>query len=127
MAEPVHRKEDADFSGKAPHPGSDPPVLRKENGEWLILNTVILALPALFAFCASFWLSRIGWGSKSALWFLYEASRYVAYVGIAVSAGVAVVCAIYHTASHKNIAMAGLSVCASIFLLWGAERVFVSP
>ena len=99
----------------------------KKSGAGLFLVTLLFGVPSIIAFGCAFASSHTRWYPSSALWFIYEASRYVAYVGIAVSVGMIVTVAIQRSISSKYIAWMGFSVAATVVILWCAARILIRP
>lgn len=99
----------------------------KKSGAGLFLVTLLFGVPSIIAFGCAFASSHARWYPSSALWFIYEASRYVAYVGIAVSVGMIVTVAIQRSISRKYIAWMGFSVAATVVILWCAARILIRP
>lgn len=98
------------------------------SGGWKQLGfVVLLSLPSVFCVCASLQFSHESDYARSATWFIYQVSQYVAVVGILVSAGLCV--AEYAQATISRIALWLMiaTVIVSIYLLWLAIHVFRSP
>ncbi len=89
------------------------------------LATLILATPSTMAFlCALALVRDVPWLPFSGLWFIYEVSRYVAYVGIVICAGIVVAEATQHRTSRKFVVLLGLSLAGAVLLLWYAVQIF---
>lgn len=98
-----------------------------KSGARPLLATVVLGLPSIVAFCFSLALSHSGWRPQSGVWFVYEVSRYFAYLGIAISAGMTVTVGIRHTISKKFLVLMIFSVFIAVLFLWWAAHIFRSP
>ena len=99
----------------------------RKDGLGLLLVSFFLALPSLCAFCSSWVILH---GTKfplSSVWFLYEISRNVGYVAVAVGTSLTVIVAIRHTVSETFVFLMGISVAGATFLLWYAGHIFRSP
>jgi hypothetical protein len=99
----------------------------RKSGAGLFLVTLVLALLSVVAFRSSLALSYEEWRPQSGLWFVYEVSRYFAYLGIAISAGMIATVAVRHTISKKSLVLMEFSVCSTVLLLWCAAHIFRSP
>ncbi len=91
------------------------------------LATLILAMPSAVAFlCALALVRDVPWFATSAsgLWFIYEVSRYVAYPGIVICAGIVVALTAQHRTSRKFVVLMGLSLAGAVLLLWYAVQIF---
>jgi hypothetical protein len=98
------------------------------NKDWgLFLATVLLGLPTVVALGCSLALAHGAWNPASAMWFMYQVSRYVAYVGISVCAGTIIVVAIRHATSRRFLTLMELSLAANVLLLWYAVHIFGNP
>ena len=93
----------------------------------MLLLTVVFTLTSIVALCASLALSHGVWRVESALWFVYEVSRYFAYIGISISAGMIVTVAIRHTVSKKFLVLMEFSIFSALLFVWCAAYVFRSP
>lgn len=98
---------------------------RKEDlGQFLI--TLLLGLPALFAFIGSVGLAHGSPYSASGLWFFCLVSRILGYIGIAVAAIFTSFAIFRRTVSEAVACLMALSTAAAIALLWCAARTFPS-
>lgn len=93
-------------------------------GQFLI--TLLLALPALFAFFAAVGLAYGSPYSASGLWFFYLVSRNFAYIGIAVAASITGFAIFRRTVSEPIAGLMALATVTAIVLLWCAVRTFPS-
>jgi len=93
----------------------------------LVVAAAILALPAAVAFGASavaVLLPNGQWFLPSTMWFMYEASRHAAYVGVVVAIGAIIVAAAKRKASTICLAWMAFFVAGAITLLWSAGHFF---
>lgn len=96
-----------------------------ENNWLAALATVALALPSAMALlCADAISQGLTWFPASSMWFMYQASRYVAYLGIAASAGIVVTLVAQHKTSRNCIVVTACSLVANVLLLWAAIHLF---
>jgi hypothetical protein len=100
---------------------------RPKSGGRQVLATVLLVLPAGFALFASSWLSNGSQYIISGLWFMYQVSRYLAYVGILVAASLTAAAIVRRTVSAGVVMLMASSTLAAIFLLWYAAHIYRSP
>ena len=96
-----------------------------KNNWGLFLAMLALGLPSIVALFGSLALSHGGWGPASAVWFIYEVSRYFAYLGIVVSA--LIVVAEIRQASREFLVLMELSLVGAVLVLWYAAHIFRSP
>ncbi|MGA9890644.1 MAG: hypothetical protein WBQ31_24305 [Candidatus Acidiferrales bacterium] len=97
---------------------------KAELGQFLM--TLVLALPALFAFFAAVDLRYGSPYSASGLWFFYLVSRNLGYVGIAIAGSITVVAIFRRTVSETVAGLMVSSTVTAIILLWCAVRAFPS-
>lgn len=95
-----------------------------ELGQFLI--TLVLALPALFAFFAAVDLAYGSPYSASGLWFFYLMSRNLGYIGIALAGSITVVAIFRRTVSETVAGLMVWSTVTAIILLWCGVRTFPS-
>jgi uncharacterized membrane protein len=57
-------------------------ALPKGGGVTTLLFTVLLVSPCFFAWASSYVISQGGINSHSGMWFLYQVSQYLAYLGL---------------------------------------------
>jgi hypothetical protein len=93
-------------------------------GQFLI--TLLLGLPALFAFFAAVGLAYGSPYSASGLWFFYRVSRNLGYVGIAVAASLTSLAILRRTVSEPIAGLMALTTVTAIALLWCAVCTFPS-
>ncbi|MGA7622319.1 MAG: hypothetical protein WB630_09830 [Candidatus Acidiferrales bacterium] len=97
---------------------------RVDLGQFLL--TLLLGLPALFAFLAASGLEFGSPYSASGLWFLYLVSRNLGYIGIAVAASITGVAIFRRTVTESIAGLMALATITAIVLLWCAVRTFPS-
>jgi len=84
----------------------------------LFWTTVIFAIPAALACGCALALRDGADVFFSGLWFVYSTSRVVAMMGVALSIGISAVFVVRHIVTGRGLLIAGLSVAATVFLLW---------
>jgi hypothetical protein len=99
---------------------------KPSGGGGFVISTLLLCLPSLFAVFSSMAIATGGMGS-SALWFIYQVAEYVGIVGIIVGAVLTIIKATDDTISKFYVALMGVSVMLSVFLLWYAFHIYRSP
>jgi hypothetical protein len=93
--------------------------------KWLF-GILFFLIPSLLAFAWVSALSRNA-SSASALWFLYEVSRLLAYIGIVIATALTLGIAIRRTASGLFVALMILSIGSAGLFLWYTMHIFRSP
>jgi|SRR5579862_385167 hypothetical protein len=93
--------------------------------KWLF-GVLFFLIPSLLAFA---WVSALSRNAlpASALWFLYEVSRLLAYIGIVIATGLTLGIAIRGTASGLFVALMMLTIGSASLLLWYTVHIFRSP
>jgi hypothetical protein len=100
----------------------------KRSGGWKQLGfVVLLSLPSVFCICTSLQFSQDSDYARSAMWFIYQVSQYVAVVGILVAAGLCVAEFAQARISRVALWMMIATVVLSVYLLWLGVHVFRSP
>ena len=96
------------------------------NNDWgAFLATLVLALPSTVALLCALALSRdVAWLPAPGTWFIYQVSRYLAYLGIVICAGIVVAEMTQHTTSRKCLVLMGLTLVGAVLLLWYAVQIF---
>ena len=94
----------------------------------LYLGVVLLVIfPAVLAFICSKWFPYGSPHFTSGLWFFYEASRGMAYLGIALAVVFTMAAVIQRTVSRKVGVLMALTTFAASALLWCAIHRYLSP
>jgi hypothetical protein len=94
----------------------------------LYLGVVLLVIfPAVLAFICSKWFPYGSPHFTSGLWFFYEASRGMAYLGIVLAVVFTVAAVIQRTVSRKMAMLMALTTFAASALLWYAIHMYLSP
>ena len=93
--------------------------------KWLF-GILFFLIPSVLAFA---WVSALSRNASpaSALWFLYEVSRLLAYIGIVIATGLTLGIAIRRTASGLFVALMILSIGSAALLVWYTVHIFKSP
>ncbi len=86
------------------------------------LTTLLLGLPALFAFLGAAGLAGGAPYFKSGLWFFYLVSRNLGFIGVIVAAVMTVRALFQRTVSDAVAGLMVASIVTAIFLLWCAAR-----
>ena len=94
-------------------------------GSKQLLGILFLLTPSVLAFASVFALSRNA-SPASALWFPYEVTRLIAYVGIIIAAGLALEAATRRI-SGFFVALMILFTGSGTLLLWYTVHIFRSP
>jgi hypothetical protein len=97
---------------------------RADLGQFLI--TLLLGLPALFAFFGAVSLAYGSPYSASGLWFFYLVSRKLGYIGVAVAASLTGLAIFRRTVSDAVASLMALATVTAMVLLWCAARTFPS-
>jgi type III secretory pathway component EscS len=90
------------------------------------LATVLLATPSFFALGFAVALSRAEQYPLSALWFVYEVSRNVGFLGVAVGTIITFVAAMRRRIPESTLGLMASAVVTAIILLWCAARILPS-
>ncbi|MGA8142478.1 MAG: hypothetical protein WB987_01140 [Candidatus Acidiferrales bacterium] len=103
----------------------DMQVTGDAGSKWLF-GILFLLIPCWLAFV---WVSALSRNATpaSAVWFLYEVSRLVGYVGILAAAGITVGAAIRRATSGLFLALMVLSIGSAALVLWYTAHIFRSP
>lgn len=96
----------------------------RESGAWQFWVIAFLSLPALFALFCSLWLAHATEIASSGVWFVYEASRSLGYMGIAFAAGITAIALVWHTVSRTIAFWMASATLSAIVLLWCASAIF---
>ncbi|MGD0956732.1 MAG: hypothetical protein ABR953_07855 [Candidatus Acidiferrales bacterium] len=100
---------------------------RKLSGPAAFWLTLLLITPSVVSVFASAALSREAGFPSSALWFLYNDSLYIGYVGVVIAGILTVIKAVQGQISRVFVWLMGASVIVAILLLWYAHHVYRNP
>lgn len=100
--------------------------LHAEKGSAPVVASFILSLPALVAFGAALSLAHEAGSLFSAQWFIYEASRQVALIGIAVTIIMMITLAMRHASRSTMLWMTANVAYSAAFLWWAHHLVAIS-
>jgi hypothetical protein len=89
--------------------------------------TILLSLPAIFCVVASAQFSNDSDYTRSALWFIFEGSQYLAIVCILVGAGICVVAFADEHTSRIAASLMAATVLVSVYLVWLGIHMYKSP
>jgi hypothetical protein len=84
--------------------------------------TILLSLPAIFCVVASAQFSNDSDYTRSALWFIFEGSQYLAIICILVGAGICVV-----AFADEHTSRIAASLMAATVLVWLGIHMYKSP
>jgi hypothetical protein len=88
---------------------------------------LLLITPSILAVFASFATVHGVSFPASALWFTYEASLYLGYIGVVVVAVLTYSAAVVGQIPRVFVWLMGISGVAGAFLLWYASHIYQSP
>jgi hypothetical protein len=92
-----------------------------------LLFTVLLVSPCFFAWASSYVISQGGAGSHSGMWFMYQVSQYIAYLGLVVAVVLTVINGSQRTISRIFIFLMAVLIASGISALWYATHIYRSP
>ena len=103
-------------------------MYKKMQGEGLkwLFGILFLLMPSFFTFI---WVSAL-YGHAvpaSAVWFLYVATRLIAYVGIIIATALTLGIAIRRVTSGLFLALMSIATTSAALLLWYTAHIFRSP
>ncbi len=99
----------------------------KEDAGLYLTVVLLVVFPAVLAFICSKWFPYGSPHFTSGLWFFYEASRGMAYLGIALALVFTVAAVIQQTVSRKVAVLMASTTFAAIALLWYAIHRYLNP
>ena len=92
-----------------------------------LLFTVLLVSPCFFAWASSYVISQGGAGSHSGMWFMYQVSQYIAYLGLIVAVVLTIINGSQRAISRIFIFLMALLIVSGISALWYATHIYRSP
>lgn len=92
----------------------------RNTGAWQFGVILFLAAPALLTLLTSIWLEHAAEVPSSGVWFVYEASRNLAYLGIASAAVITALATVRRTVSEVIALLMASVTLSAIILLWSS-------
>jgi hypothetical protein len=92
-----------------------------------LLFTALLVSPCFFAWASSYVISQGGAGSHSGMWFMYQVSQYIAYLGLVVAVVLTIINGWQRAISRIFIFLMALLIVSGISALWYATHIYRSP
>ncbi len=99
----------------------------RRGGVTTLLLTLLLVSPCFFAWASSYVISQGGPNSQSGIWFMYQVSQYIAYLGLIVAAVLTIINAKQDAISRIIVFLMTLSIVSGIAALWYAVHIYRSP
>jgi hypothetical protein len=92
-----------------------------------LLFTALLVSPCFFAWASSYVISQGGAGSHSGMWFMYQVSQYIAYLGLVVAVVLTIITGSQRAISRIFVFLMALLIVSGISALWYATHIYRSP
>ncbi|HEY4838282.1 MAG TPA: hypothetical protein VIH72_06735 [Candidatus Acidoferrales bacterium] len=105
----------------------DENAVPKRSGVTTLLFTALLVSPCFFAWGSSYVISQGGAGSHSGMWFMYQVSQYLAYLGLVVAAVLTVINGWQNAISRIFVFLMAFLIVSGISALWYATLIYRSP
>jgi hypothetical protein len=102
-------------------------VAKRGGGVTTLLYTLLLVSPCFFAWACSWVISQGGPNSHSGMWFIYQVSQYLAYLGLVVAVVLTIINAKQAVISRTVVFLMTLSIVSGISALWYAVHIYRSP
>jgi hypothetical protein len=102
-------------------------VAKRGGGVTTILFNLLLVSPCFFAWASSYVISQGGPNSHSGMWFMYQVSQYLAYLGLVVAAVLTIINIKQHEVSRIIVFLMAISIVSGISALWYAVYIYRSP
>jgi hypothetical protein len=102
-------------------------AVAKRGGVITLLFTLLLVSPCFFAWGSSYVISQGGANSHSGMWFLYQVSQYLGYLGLVVAAVLTIINGTQHLISRVIVFLMALFIVSGISALWYATHIYRSP
>src|ERR1700685_2454446 len=93
-------------------------ALPKRGGVTTLRFTALLVSPCFFAWASSYVISQGGAGSHSGMWFMYQVSQYLSYLGLVVALVLTIINGSLRTISGIFIFLMALLIVGGISALW---------
>jgi len=102
-------------------------AVAKRGGVTTLLFTLLLVSPCFFAWACSWVISQGGPNSHSGMWFIYQVSQYLAYLGLVVALVLTIINAKESAISRIIVVLMAISIVSGISALWYAVHIYRSP
>jgi hypothetical protein len=102
-------------------------AVAKRGGVTTLLFTLLLVSPCFCAWACSWVISQGGPNSHSGMWFIYQVSQYLAYLGLVVALVLTIINAKEAAISRIIVFLMTLSIVSGISALWYAVHIYRSP
>ena len=102
-------------------------ALPKRGGVTTLLFTALLVSPCFFAWASSYVISQGGAGSHSGMWFMYQVSQYLSYLGLVVAVVLTIINGSQRAMSRIFIFLMALLIVSGVSALWYATHIYRSP
>jgi hypothetical protein len=102
-------------------------AVARRGGVTTLLFTLLLVSPCFFAWASSWVISQGGPNSHSGMWFMYQVSQYIAYLGLTVATVLTIINAKQEAISRIIVFLMALSIVCGIAALWYAVHIYRSP
>jgi hypothetical protein len=102
-------------------------VAKRGGGIATLLYTLLLVSPCFFAWACSYVLSQGGPNSHSGMWFIYQVSQYLAYLGLVVAFVLTIINAKQAVISRIIVVLMALCIVSGISALWYSVHIYRSP
>jgi hypothetical protein len=99
----------------------------QRGGVTTLLFTLLLVSPCFFAWASSYVISQGGPNSHSGMWFIYQVSQYLAYLGLLVAAVLTIINAKQHEVSRIIVFLMAISIVSGVSALWVAVHSYRRP
>ena len=100
---------------------------RKLGGPGTFALALLLVAPSILAVFASFAIAHGVSFPASALWFIYEVSLYLGYIGVVVVVVLTYSAAVIGRIPRVFVWLMGISGVVGVFFLWYASHIYQSP
>src|SRR5580700_1162098 len=102
-------------------------AVASRGGVATLLFTLLLVSPCFFAWACSYVISQGGPNSHSGMWFIYQVSQYLAYLGLIAAVVLTMIHAKQDAISRSIVFLMALSIVSGISALWYAVHIYRSP
>jgi len=102
-------------------------AVAKSGGVTTLLFTLLIVSPCFFAWASSYVISQGGPNSHSGMWFMYQVSQYLAYLGLVVAAVLTMISVKQPEVSRIIVFLMAVSIVSGISALWYAVHIYRSP
>ena len=99
----------------------------RRGGVPTLLFAVLLVSPCFFAWASSYVISQGGAGSHSGMWFMYQVSQYIAYLGLIVAVVLTIINGSQRAIARIFVFLMALLIVGGISALWYATHIYRSP